>query len=88
MSATRRLSFLLFPLLSTSAMESSGVSCALEKPVGFGGNPVVWCVCHHTHNFYTRALEADQSFHHESRHHDRFAGLSTQGARDPLKSSQ
>lgn len=42
-------------------MEGSGVSCTLERCVGFGGNPVVWYVCHHTHDLYTSTLDVDQS---------------------------
>lgn len=56
-----RATLLITPSLSTSGMEGSGVSCTLERCVGFGGNPVVWYVCHHTHDLYTSTLDVDQS---------------------------
>lgn len=53
MSATRRLSFLLFPLLSTSAMESSGVSMHWRNPWALV--VTLWCgVCAITHTTFTQ----------------------------------
>lgn len=51
-----RATLLITPSLSTSGMEGSGVSCTLERCVGFGV-----CVCHHTHDLYTSTLDVDQS---------------------------